>query len=211
MKYNHEQPKAPTYTPEKVRHRITVLQTVGLMLAYHAVSWILYELFLRAATNQMMFDEFVGRARWTMFAFSLLGLLAMSVVLTLFYFKNGERKRAFLSATSVEVRGAENVSEGYTRYRKLALTEGLICAVSTGILWLVPTLFYAIALSTSGIGFGYGEAWGIEKFFVGFFGLCEPFQSPLIGHLIGLGIHFSFQYFGRLLAHKKWDENRIRR
>ena len=213
MKYNYDQPKTTGngYTPEKIRHRDTVLRTLGLMLAYHAVSWILYEIFVRSITNQMIFDKLDTRARWLMFAFSGICLLGMSVVLTTIYSKNGDRKRAFLNATSVEIRGAENVSEGYGRYRKLALREGIVCTVATGVLWLIPTVFYMIALATSGMGFGYGNAWGLEKFFVGFVGLCEPFQSPLAGYLIGLGFLFAVHYLGRLQAHKRWEQNRIRR
>jgi hypothetical protein len=92
----------------------------------------------------------------------------------------------------VEIRGsAEGAEEGAVRYRKLALKEALICTLSTGALWLIPALFYAISLAMAGIGFGYGEAWGIEAFFVSFSGLCEPFRSPWVGLILGMGVLFA--------------------
>ena len=182
------------------------------MLIYHAVSWLFYTIFLANSVEVLMVrDELGARIWWTMFGFSVATLLIIAVVMAVFYLKDGDRKRAFLAATSEEVRGAENVAEGFARYRRLALVEGLVCTLSTGALWMIPTVFYAISLSTAGIGFGYASAWGLEKFFVGFMGLCEPFQSPWIGLLVGMGILFVFHYFGRLYAHKKWAENRIRR
>ena len=76
---------------------------------------------------------------------------------------------------------------------------------------MIPTLFYTISLVTSGQGYGYSDAWALEKFFVGFIGLCEPFQNAWIGLLLGMGILFAFHYFGRVYSHKQWQENRIRR
>jgi hypothetical protein len=214
MKTNYNSTKSQTeaYKPERPNHVRTAVKTLFFMLIYHAVSWLFYTIFLANSVEVLMVrDELGARIWWTMFGFSVATLLIIAVVMAVFYLKDGDRKRAFLAATSEEVRGAENVAEGFARYRRLALVEGLVCTLSTGALWMIPTVFYAISLSTAGIGFGYASAWGLEKFFVGFMGLCEPFQSPWIGLLVGMGILFIFHYFGRLYAHKKWAENRIRR
>ena len=204
-------PKAPAYQPEKPNHKRTVTKTLILMLAYHVLSMLVYRLFFSASVNQLARDEHWSRAYWTLFGFAIVGLLVIAAVQALLYFKDGERKRAYLAATSVEVRGAEQVSEGHTRYRKLALKEGIFCTVATGILWLIPALLYTIFQSASGQGFGYGSAYGIETFFIGFVGLCEPFHSAWVGWLLGLAILFVFHYVGRLFTHKKWNEERIRR
>ena len=204
-------PKAPAYQPEKPNHKRTVTKTLILMLAYHVLSMLVYRLFFSASVNQLARDEHWSRAYWTLFGFAIVGLLVIAAVQALLYFKDGERKRAYLAATSVEVRGAENIAEGASRYRRQALVEGLVCTLSTGALWMIPTLFYVISLSTSGMGFGYANAWALEQFFVSFMGLCEPFQNPWIGLLIGMAILFVFHYFGRLYAHKKWEQGRIRR
>ena len=210
--YDSSKPKTEAYKPETPNHTRTVVKTLLLMLVYHGMSWLIYDLFISSAVMQMIWDGLVVRAVWTMFGFSAVGLLVISFVLMLFYAKDGERKRAFLAATSVEVRGsAEGAEEGAVRYRKLALKEALICTLSTGALWLIPALFYAISLATAGIGFGYGEAWGSEAFFVSFSGLCEPFRSPWVGLILGMGVLFVFHYFGRLRIHKGWAENRIRK
>ena len=201
------------YKPERPNHVRTAFKTLFFLLIYHAVSWLFYTIFLANSVEVLMVrDELGARIWWTMFAFSAVTLTIIGVVMAIFYLKNGDRKRAFLAATSEEVRGSrEQVAEGVARYRRLALVEGLICTLATGALWMIPAVFYSVSLSTAGIGFGYASAWGLEKFFVGFMGLCEPFQNPWLGMLIGLGILFVFQYFGRLYAHKKWQENRIRR
>ena len=211
MKNNNDSPKSQSYLPEKPNHTRTVFQTLFLMLIYHFISSLIYRLLFSASVNQLVLDEYWLRVRWTMFAFSLVALLVMAVVLPFLYFKSGDRKRAYLAATSVEIRGAENIAEGAARYRKLALKEGLLCTLATGVLWLVPTLLYTLFLSTSGLGYGYSKAYGVETFFVGFTGLCEPFQNAFVGWLLGIGVMFVSHYFGRLYTHKKWEETRMRR
>ena len=212
MKNYNTPNQTQTYVPEKPNHVRTAFRSLFIMLIYHAVTWLFYVLFISHAVEQpMALEEMGARIYWTMFGFSLVTLLIIAIVMAVMYLKNSDRKRAYLAATSVEIRGAENVAEGASRYRKLALVEGLACTLSTGALWMVPTLFYVISLSMSGMGFGYANAWALEQFFVGFIGLCEPFQNPWIGLLIGLAILFVFHYFGRLYAHKKWEQGRIRR
>ena len=146
-----------------------------------------------------------------MFGFSVLTLVIMSIVMAVMYHKNGDRKRAYLAATSVEIRGAENVAEGASRHAKLALTEAIISTAVAAVLWLIPAGFYTAALASSGMGYGYADAWGIEVFFVGAVGFFQPFQNAWVGLLVGMGILFCFHYFGRLLSHKSWTENRIRK
>ena len=213
MKQNYtSKPQTPTYTPEKINHVRTAIRHLFFILIYHAVTWLFYTLFLSNSVEQLMVrDGLSTRIRWTMFVFGLVSVLIIATVVAVFYLKDSERKRAFLAATSVEIRGAENVAEGVARYRKLAIVESLACTLSTGILWMIPTIFYTISLSMSGIGFGYAGAWGLEQFFVGFIGLCEPFQNAWIGLALGLGIMFAFTFFVRIYAHKTWAENRIRR
>ena len=213
MKQNYtSKPQTPTYTPKKTNHVRTAIRHLFFILIYHAVTWLFYTLFLSNSVEQLMVrDGLSTRIRWTMFVFGLVSVLIIATVVAVFYLKDSERKRAFLAATSVEIRGAENVAEGVARYRKLAIVESLACTLSTGILWMIPTIFYTISLSMSGIGFGYAGAWGLEQFFVGFIGLCEPFQNAWIGLALGLGIMFAFTYFVRIYAHKTWAENRIRR
>ena len=209
---NSSKTRAEAYKPERPNHVRTAGKTLFFMLIYHAVSWLFYTIFLSNSVEHLMVEDELGtRIWWTMFVFSVATLLVIAVVMAVFYLKNGDRKRAFLAATSEEVRGTENVAEGVARYRKLAIVESLACTLSTGILWMIPTIFYTISLSMSGIGFGYAGAWGLEQFFVGFIGLCEPFQNAWIGLALGLGIMFAFTFFVRIYAHKTWAENRIRR
>ena len=161
--------------------------------------------------NQMVGDEREPIYRFVMFGFSALTLLILSVVMAVFYHKNGDRKRAYLAATSVEIRGEENVAEGVSRYRKLALTEAIISTAVAAVLWLIPAIFYTAALNSSGMGYGYADAWGIEQFFVGAMGFFQPFQNAWVGLLVGMAILFCFHWFGRLYSHKNWAENRIRK
>ena len=137
-------PQAPVYQSEKPNHTRTVTKTLAIMLVYHGFSMLIYRLLFSASVNQLARDEHWARASWTMFGFALVSLLVIAAVFPLLYFKDGDRKRAYLTATSVEVRGAEHTAEGYARYRKLARKEGLICTLATGVLWLIPALFYTI-------------------------------------------------------------------
>ncbi len=210
MNNRYDTTPAPTYRPEKPNHVRTGVKTLFFMAIYHAVTWLLYILFMSPIENQMIGDEHEPQYRFVMFGFSLLTLTIIAVVMAVFYFKNGDRKRAYLSATSVEIRGAENVAEGASRYRRIALTEALVSTAVTAFLWLIPACFYTAALNSSGMGYGYAEAWGIETFFVGAVGLFQPFQNAWLGMLLGLAILFCFHYFGRLFSHKHWANNRIR-
>ena len=202
---------AQTYRPEKVNHVRTGVRSLLFMIIYHAVTWLLYVMIMSPLENQMVGDEREPIYRFVMFGFSVLTLLIISVVMAVFYHKNGDRKRAYLAATSVEIRGAENVAEGVSRYRKLALTEAIISTAVAAVLWLIPAIFYTAALNSSGMGYGYADAWGIEQFFVGAMGFFQPFQNAWVGLLVGMAILFCFHWFGRLYSHKNWAENRIRK
>ena len=208
----NQQDLATDYWPEKNNYLRTALKTAFFMLIYHAVSWLFYDFFIGTAMDpDSMPGDAATRIPWVMFFYAVAMLAVLGVVFVVFYFKNSEKKRAYLAATSAEIRGAENVAEGIARYHKIAMKESLVCTLSAGILWLVPTVFYTVSLVTSGQGYGYSNAWAIEKFFVGFIGLCEPFQNAWIGLLLGMGILFAFYYFGRVYSHKQWQGNRIRR
>ncbi|MBP3666959.1 MAG: hypothetical protein J6K29_07905 [Clostridia bacterium] len=211
MNHPYGEPTAPTYRPEKPNHVKTGVKTLFFLVIFHAVTWLLYVLFMSPIENQMILDEHEPEYRFVMFGFSFVTLLVIAIIMTVFYFKNGDRKRAYLAATSAEVRGAENVPEGERRYRKLALTEAIISVAVTAVLWLLPAGFYTAALNASGMGYGYGSAWGIETFFTGIIGFFQPFQNAWVGMLMALAILFCFHYFGRLFSHKSWASNRIRR
>lgn len=210
---NNRYDPTPTqaYRPEKPNHVKTGMKALFFMMIYHAVSWLFYVFIMSPLENQMVGDEHEPEYRFVMFGFSALTLVIMAVIMTIIYFKNGDRKRTYLAATSVEIRGAENVAEGAARYRKLALTEAIISTSVSAVLWLIPAAFYTAALASSGMGYGYSEAWGIEVFFVGAIGFFQPFQNAFAGMLVGLVILFCFHYFGRLCSHKNWQENRIRK
>ena len=172
-------PPAPTYRPEKPNHVKTGVKTLFFMVISHAVTWLLYVLFMSPVENQMLGDEHEPEYRFVMFGFSLVTLLVIAIVMSVFYFKNGDRKRAFLAATA--------------------------------FLWLIPAGFYTAALNSSGMGYGYGEAWFIETFFVGAMGFFQPFQNAWIGLLLAMAILFCFHYFCRIYSHKSWNGSRIRR
>ena len=201
---------APIYRPERPNHVRTGAKTLFFMMIYHAVTWLLYIMVMSPVENQMLGDEHEPEYRIVMFGFSLVTLLVIAIVMSVFYFKDGDRKRAFLTATSVEVRG-NDTAEGFARYRKLALTEAVVATAATAVLWLIPAGFYSAALAASGMGFGYSEAWFLEEFFVGAMGFFQPFQNAWVGMLLAMAILFCFHYFSRVYAHKSWQENRIRR
>ncbi len=210
---NNRYSTTPTeiYRPEKINHVRTGARSLFFMIIYHAVTWLLYIMIMSPVENQMLGDEHEPEYRFVMFGFSVLTLVIISIVMAVIYHKNGDRKRAYLAATSVEIRGAENVAEGASRYRKLALTEAIVSTVVAAALWLIPAIFYTAALSSSGMGYGYAQAWGVEQFFVGAMGFFQPFQNAWVGLLLGMAILFCFHYFGRLFSHKNWEENRIRK
>lgn len=207
----YDETPTPAYRPEKPNHVRTGVKTLFFMVIYHAVTWLLYVLIMSPVENQMLGDEHEPEYRFVMFGFSVVTLLVIAIVMAVFYHKNGDRKRAYLAATSVEVRGEGNTDEGYARYRKLAMVEAIVCTAVTAFLWLIPAGFYTAALNSSGMGYGYAEAWGIETFFVGVIGFFQPFQNAWLGMLLALAILFCIHYFGRLYSHKSWNGNRIRR
>ena len=200
-----------TYRPEKPNYVRTGVKTLFFMGIFHAITWLLYTMIMSPIENHMVLDEHEPQYRFVMLGFSLLTLVIQSIVMTVFYFKNGDRKRAYLSATSVELRGAENVAEGASRYRRVALVEAVVSTAVTAFLWLIPASFYTAALASSGMGYGYANAWFLETFFVGVIGLFQPFQNAWLGMLLGLAVLFCFHYFGRVASHKNWESNRIRR
>ncbi|MBR2447033.1 MAG: hypothetical protein IKB28_10280 [Clostridia bacterium] len=210
MNNHYNTTSSDTYTPEKPNHVRTAVHAFFYIIVYHIATYLLYAVLLSPLENQMVNDGYEPRYRLVMFIFSLLTLAILSIVMITVYFKNGSRKRAYLAATSAELRGQENAAEGAIRYRKTALVEAAVSTAVTAALWLFPACFYTISLSISGYGYGYAQALGIENFFVGAVGLFQPFQNALIGWLLGVGMLFCVHYFGRIAAHKSWEDNRIR-
>ena len=206
-----EQPPVTPYVPEIPNYRRTAVKTLIALLIFHALSLALYFMVFGSSDPYTMSSQAAERIPPAMFLFSMVALFVLGDLLVGVYFKDGKRRRAFLDATSAEKRGEECVDEGFARYRRLALTEALVCTATTAALWLIPTLIYTVAQATSGRGYGYTEAPIFERFFVGFIGLCEPFQNAWIGWLIGVAFMFLFYYFGRILSHNRWAAERIRR
>lgn len=194
--------------PQYVRSGVFSLFLLG---CYHLISWILYTFLLTTLENQMLGDEHEPQYRFVMFGFSLITLVALAAVSYVFYLKNGNRKRAFLAATSVEERPGEDVTDGYREYRHAAFYETVISTAITALVWLPSAIFYTAALASSGMGYGYADAWFFESFFVGVIGLYQPFQNAWVGGFLGLLLLGACGYFGRLYAHATWDKNRIRR
>lgn len=211
MNDRYSSPPTQTYRPQKTNYVKTGVKAFFFMMVYHAVTRLLYAVIMSPLQNQMVGDEHEPQYRFVMFAFSLLTLAIFALIMTVIYFKNGDRKRAYLAATSAELRGADNVAEGVCRYRRIALMEAIVSTAVTAVLWLIPACFYTVAMNLSGQGYGYAEAWGIETFFVGVVGLFQPFQNAWVGWLLGLSFFFCVHYFGRLYSHKNWEKNRIRR
>lgn len=201
----------PSCAPEKPNHLRTAVTTLGCLLIFHALSLVMHRMVVGNVDPNRMSSDAATRIPTAMFLFSIVALFVFGDILVGIYFKNNKRKRAFLDATSVEKQGEAGAAAGAVRYRKLALTEALVCTLTTAALWLIPTLIYTVALATSGRGYGYSEAMILERFFVGFIGLCEPFQNAWIGWLIGIASMFIFYYFGRILSHNRWEAERIRR
>ena len=210
MNNHYNTTSSDTYTPEKPNHVRTAVHAFFYIIVYHIATYLLYAVLLSPLENQMVNDGYEPRYRFVMFTFSLLTLAILSIIMITVYFKNGSRKRAYLAATSAELRGQENAAEGAIRYRKTALVEAAVSTAVTAALWLFPACFYTISLNISGYGYGYAQALGIENFFVGAVGLFQPFQNALIGWLLGVGMLFCVHYFGRIAAHKSWEDNRIR-
>ena len=206
-----EQPPVTPYVPETPNYRRTAVKTLIALLIFHALSLVFHFMVLGNSDPYTMSSQAAERIPPAMFLFSMVALFVLGDLLVGVYFKDGKRKRAFLDATSAEKRGEEHVDEGFARYRKLALTEALVCTATTAALWLIPVLIYTVAQATSGRGYGYTEAPIFERFFVGFIGLCEPFQNAWIGWLIGVSFMFLFYYFGRILSHNRWEAERLRR
>lgn len=119
--------------PQYVRSGVFSLFLLG---CYHLISWILYTFLLTTLENQMLGDEHEPQYRFVMFGFSLITLVALAAVSYVFYLKNGNRKRAFLAATSVEERPGEDVSDGYREYRHAAFYETVISTAITALVWL---------------------------------------------------------------------------
>ena len=207
----NEQPPVSLYVPEKPNHVRTAVNTLGILAIFHAVSLVMHRIVVGNVDPHRMSSDAATRIPTAMFLFSIVAIFVFGDILVGIYFKNNKRKRAFLDATSTEKRGTEGAAEGYAHYRRLALSEALICTLTTATLWLIPTLIYTVALATSGRGYGYSEAMVLERFFVGFIGLCEPFQNGWVGWLIGVASMFIFHYFGRILSHNRWNTERIRR
>ena len=206
-----EHPPVSVYVPEKINHLHTAVKNLIYLLIFQAAGWIMHAIILGNSDRYQMPSHAAERVPTAMFLYSAVAFFVLGDILVGLYFGNRKRQRAYLDATSVEKRGEQAAAEGRSRYRRLALTEGLVCTLTGAALWLIPTVIYTVFLALTGRGYSYTEAMAIEQFFVAFIGLCEPFDNAWIGWLLATASLFGFNYFGRLLAHSRWDDQRIRR
>ncbi len=169
-------------------------------LLYTAVSWLLFSLFMSGIRNQMIIDEMFVTLRWAMFAFSMVTFLIFEFIIAYTYFKNAERKRDFLAFTEGEL--AEKNASAISR---INLKESLFITLSALIVQLPVALFY------TAFGYGYAAALGFEKLNVGWIGFYLPWGNAFLGMLVNLLIVFLFSYVARILSHRSWDKNRIRK
>ncbi len=203
--------KSHQLTPRKGYFR-TLYETAGLVLAAHLVSMILYSILLTTLENQMLGDEIEPVFRWVMFGYSMACMTVLGALFALLHYKNGDRRRAFLAATTAADVGDAAAAEGHRLYNsRLPLTETAIATAVTAVLWLPEAILYSASVATSGYGYGYALALPVEDFYISYVGLCQPFQNAWIGWLIGILYLAAFQYLGRRLAYRHWDKTRIRR
>ena len=146
----NEQPPVMPYVPEKPDYLRTAVKTLTALLIFHGLSLVFHFMVMGSSDPYTMSGDAASRIPTAMFLFSIVALFVLGDLLVGIYFKDGKRKRAFLEATSTEKRGEEGVAEGHARYRRLALTEALVCTLTTAALWLIPVLIYTVGLSLSG-------------------------------------------------------------
>ena len=204
-------PPVWVYAPEKINLLRTAARNLIYLLIFQAAGWIMHTMVLGNSDRYLMPSHAAERIPTAMFLYSSLAFFVLGDILVGIYAGNRKRQRAYLDATSVEKRGEQAAAKGASHYRRLALIEGLVCALTGATLWLIPTVIYTVSLALSGRGYAYTEAMIIEQFFVAFIGFCEPFDNAWIGWLIATATLFGFNYFGRLLVHSRWDNQRIRR
>ena len=213
---NHPQPAdSPSpvsiYVPEKPNHLRTAVKNLLYLLIFHGASLAMHFMVLGTSDRYQMSSQAAERIRMGMFLYSIVAFFVLGDILVGLYWSNKKRKRAYLDATSVEKRGEQVAAEGVARYRRLALIEGLVCTLPGAVLYCILSVVYTVSLALVGRGYSYTEATIIEQYFVGFIGLCEPFDNAWIGWLIATAVLFGFNYFGRLIVHSRWDAQRIRR
>ena len=136
----NEQPPVIPYTPEKPDHIRTAVKTLITLLIFHGLSLAFHFMAMGSSDPYTMSSDAASRIPTAMFLFSLVALFVLGDLLVGVYFKDGKRKRAFLEATSAEKRGEEGAAEGHARYCRLALTEALVCTLTTAALAVLYAL-----------------------------------------------------------------------
>ncbi|MBE6559024.1 MAG: hypothetical protein E7661_08485 [Ruminococcaceae bacterium] len=169
-------------------------------LLYTAISWLFFSFFMAGTHNQMIVDEMFSTLRWSMFGFSLVTFLIYEFIIAYAYFKNTSRKREYLAYTEGGV-----TDERAAEIRKLSLKEALLMTLPALLVQLPIALFY------TGFGYGYANALGFERFFIGWIGFYQPWGNAFLGMLINLGPVFLFSLAARILSHGRWEKNRIRK
>ncbi|MBQ7316697.1 MAG: hypothetical protein IJW90_06245 [Clostridia bacterium] len=176
------------------------LRSLFFHLIYCAVSWLFFAVFLSGIRNQMLIDEMFSTLRFTMFGFSTVTFLLYEFIVAFTYFKTAERKRDYLAYTEGGI-----TKDKLQALRKLILKESLFTTLSVLLLQLPIAIFY------TAFGYGYANALGFEKFFVGFIGFYQLAENAILGLGITLVIVFMYSYLARILSHNVWEKNRIRK
>ena len=148
----------------------------------------------------MLVDEMFYQLRMTMFGYSTVIFLLFEFIVAFTYFKNAERRRAYLSLTEGGI-----TKEKATLLRRISLKESLWTALPVVMLQIPIALFY------TAFGYGYANALGFEKFFVGFIGFYQLAENAFLGLLITFVMVFVYSLLSHILSHKTWEKNRIRK
>lgn len=176
------------------------LRSLLFHLIYCGVSWLFFTVFLSGIRNQMLVDEMFYQLRMTMFGYSTVIFLLFEFIVAFTYFKTAERRRDYLALTEGGI-----TTDKAKLLRRISLKESLWMALPVVMLQVPIALFYTT------FGYGYANALGFEKIFVGFIGFYQLAENAFLGLGITFVIVFAYSLLARVLSHQNWEKNRIRK
>lgn len=197
--------RLPSFSPPQYGKHI--LRTLLALVIYHAVGFLLYSFLLAPLEEQMIMEQYPDHIIWVAFAYNMLLLTALGIVMGILYYRNEAREKMYLRDTSVDRFGHKWAAKGALRHDLRLLWEALITAGFTAILWLPSILVPFLVKQGTLAGSWTSVAGVLDSMFIGVTGLFHPFDIPWIGYGIGVVYVALLHVVAGFIVHRKWDDH----
>lgn len=176
------------------------LRSAVYHLCFSAVAYFLFLLIFKNLMKPMLLDGMFDAIRYLL-GFMSVGLFGViQGLLVNAYRKNQQNKKRYLDMTAHCTISQPQVQG---KLLKIALGEALATTIPLAVFSAFNAIFYA------SYGFLFGSSLFFEDFNILYVGIFQLVGNGGLAYFLMLAVCFAVAFFGRMILHRKWEEERL--